>query len=90
MQFIQKGKEVIQIEPHVRSVAMFSNSANEDGLCGDYVEFLNNKYCDKNINEEWPKPNNKKRIEYHSEQLMLLLSGREVKWSEDGDKVKEV
>lgn len=34
MQFIQKGKEVIQIEPNVRSVAMFSNSANEDGLCG--------------------------------------------------------
>lgn len=43
--------------------------AINNGIKRDYVEFLNNKYCDKNINEEWPKPNNKKRIQYHSEQL---------------------
>lgn len=35
-------------------------------LAGDYVEFLNEKYLDKNINEEWPpKENYKTRFDYH-------------------------
>ena len=85
------GWRVMQIEPEVKHIASFPDF-NEfaKNIAYDYCSFLNNKYCDKDINKEWPKPNNKQRLQYHSEQLMLLLSGRKVKWSEDGDCIKEV
>lgn len=82
------GWHVIMCEPKVLHVASFPDShENGKAMAYDYCDFLNNKYCDKNINQEWPKPKNKKRLEYHAEQLMLLLSGGKVVWSEDGDEV---
>lgn len=34
-------------------------------VAGDYVEMLNEKYLDKNINEEWPPKDEEKYLDYH-------------------------
>lgn len=34
-------------------------------IAGDYVEFLNEKYLDKEINQEWPAPSEQEYMLYH-------------------------
>jgi len=57
-------------------------------LAGDYCEFLNNKYCDKEINKEWPPIDRESRIKYHKEQIQLLEGKEHIIWNEDGDGVE--
>jgi hypothetical protein len=57
-------------------------------LAGDYCEFLNSKYIDKNFNEEWGKVDVEARIKYHEEQIKILKSG-EYYWNENGDGVEQ-
>jgi predicted metal-dependent phosphoesterase TrpH len=61
---------------------------DEKNLIGDIADFLNDKYCDKEINMEWPKIDREKRIKYHEEQLKLLKGEDNLKWNEHGDKVE--
>ena len=59
-------------------------------LAGDITDFLNEKYIDKNINEEWGKIDVQARIKYHEEQLRMLKSGNPFTWTEHGNSVKEI
>ena len=59
-----------------------------DLLAGDIVDFLNEKYIDKNINEEWGEIDVEKRIEYHEEQIRILKSGKH-RWNKHGNGVIE-
>jgi hypothetical protein len=81
---------VMQIKPEQKTIAFFPTS-NEDslGLAHDYVDFLNDKYHDKEINKEWPKINRGERIKYHLEQLQLLTGDKMLVWNEHGTGVKE-
>lgn len=76
------GWEVIQILPEVRLIGTFwGNDEAKDyldievarAMAGDYVEFLNDKYFDKEINKEWPKPNNEERAKYHLEEAKKYI-----------------
>ena len=43
-------------------------------VAGDYVEFLNEKYMDKNINEEWPASIDKEaHLKYHLKRVCELV-----------------
>lgn len=55
-------------------------------VAGDICSFLNEKYIDKNINEEWGKINKEARIKYHEEQIRLLKSGK-YSWNRHGNGV---
>lgn len=39
-------------------------------LAGDYVEFLNEKYLDKEINAEWPPQDKELYLKYHLERAL--------------------
>lgn len=56
-------------------------------LVGDICDFLNDKYCDKEINAEWPEINPEERIKYHEEQIEILKSSKYV-WNEHGTGVE--
>ena len=56
-------------------------------LAGDYCDFLNDKYVDKEMNKEWGKIDVQKRIEYHEKQLEILKSG-DCFWNRHGNKVQ--
>lgn len=81
--------QVVQInmEPS-KVVAEFVGSDSEKTLsreiapavAGDYVEFLNEKYLDKEINAEWPPMNKMLYLKYHLERASELA--KEVKWQE--------
>jgi hypothetical protein len=88
---------VIEIYPENKIIAEFpfkkgvTNLYSKEiagALAGDYCEFLNNKYCDKEINKEWPRIDRESRIKYHEEQIRLLKSKENVSWNEDGDGVE--
>jgi hypothetical protein len=66
-------------------IAMFKDNS----LAHDYVDFLNDKYHDKEINKEWPRINRGERIKYHLEQLQLLTGDKMLVWNEHGTGVKE-
>ncbi|MBZ2166344.1 hypothetical protein [Methanobacterium spitsbergense] len=55
---------------------------------GDILYFLNDKYHDKNPNEEWPKIDREKRIKYHENQLKLLKSKNRITWNKHGTEVE--
>lgn len=66
--------KVVQVSPQPsKEICGFEGSDHEDyhdvevarALGGDYVEFLNEKYLDKGINEEWPIPDKKQHLQYH-------------------------
>lgn len=66
--------QVVQVIPQPSTiVAEFIGSNDEKYLdkeiaplmAGDYVEFLNEKYVDKKINQEWPAQDKKARLKYH-------------------------
>lgn len=39
-------------------------------VAGDYVEFLNEKYLDKGLNEEWPPKDKKLYFKYHLQKAL--------------------
>jgi hypothetical protein len=93
---------VIQIKPEYKEICEFTGQTkgceHDDlflspeiarALAHDYCDFLNEKYIDKNINEEWGKIDREARIEYHLEQLSLLNYKDNLKWNEHGNGVKE-
>lgn len=75
---------IMEIEPERKPIAGFLN----ENVAGDYVEFLNDKYCDKEINQEWPPINKEERIRYHLEQIELLKSDKPLRWNEHGNGVE--
>ena len=75
---------VFQLRPEVKFMAAFVDK----NMAGDYVDFLNDKYCDKEINQEWPPINKKERIRYHLEQIELLKSDKPLRWNEHGNGVE--
>lgn len=60
--------------------------SNARGLAEDYCDFLNDKYLDKKINEEWGKADIESRIKYHKEQIFNLKNGRTY-WNRHGNGV---
>ena len=69
-----KAWEVVEVTSSPSKViAYFPGYDNKDYLdleearqvAGDYVEFLNEKYIDKNINEEWPPKDPLLYYNYH-------------------------
>lgn len=89
--------QVIQIEPEYKEIADFTgmnsisnpfmNTSIAEALAHDYCSFLNEKYIDKNINEEWGKIDINARIKYHFEQIRKLQDKRELRWNSDGNGV---
>ena len=83
------------LEPNSKQIAKFYegkpdrllNEGIGQAMAGDYCACLNDKYLDKNINEEWPIINREIRIKYHREQLSLLLGQKSVYWSPHGNYV---
>jgi hypothetical protein len=45
-------------------------------VAGDIIDFLNEKYIDKNINEEWGKIDVEARIKYHEKMIEILKTGK--------------
>jgi len=86
-----KHYEVVLIQPSSKVIAKFEE--DEEGInklmAHDYCDFLNDKYCDKEVNKEWPKINRLARINYHLEQLSILINSERVVWGEHGNEVKE-
>jgi hypothetical protein len=54
----------------------------------DYCDFLNDKYCDKEINEEWPSIDRKERIKYHLNEIEKLVDNKKLHWNEHGNGVE--
>ena len=53
-----KGWKVVQVKPQPPKLVAYFFGPTPDVaqlMAGDYVEFLNEKYFDKGINEEWPE-----------------------------------
>lgn len=76
--------EVVQIKPEHKRIAIFYDDV---GMAYDYCDFLNDKYVDKNVNEEWGKIDRLKRIEHHENQLKLLRSDNRLHFNEHGNEV---
>jgi hypothetical protein len=84
------GWRVMQIEPETKHIASFPDVNDfSKAMAHDYCDFLNDKYCDKEINKEWPQINRYERIKYHLEQLQLLRSDKKLHWNEHGTGVEE-
>ncbi|MCE7699518.1 MAG: hypothetical protein K8E24_012175 [Methanobacterium paludis] len=60
--------QVLQIEPEAKLISTFLNK----NLAGDYVDFLNDKYVDKEINQEWPTINKRRKdkIPFRTNQII--------------------
>lgn len=79
--------KIIQVEPVFRDICTFVDDPFISCLSGDIVDFLNDKYVDKNINEEWFYPDREARIKYHKEQLKILENEKPVCYTEHGNGV---
>ena len=89
--------QVVKIdkEPHI-VIAVFHGDDKEGFLskelapllAGDYCDFLNDKYVDKDFNEEWGKIQRERRIKYHKEQLKLLEDNGQ--WNEHGNGIEAI
>lgn len=77
---------MIIIEPSLENLLRLI--LEHPNLIGDICDFLNDKYIDKNIDEEWPKVDVKARIKYHEEQIKILKGGK-YSWNEHGNGVKQ-
>ena len=80
--------KILQIDEKYKIIGYFPDDGISPLIAEDYVEFLNDKYIDKEINEEWGVINRKERIKYHLEQLSKLTSDKELSWTEYGNGVK--
>lgn len=88
MKFIVNDKCEIVYIPYGLVIATINpNIEHAEGLAGDYCDFMNDKYFDKNINEEWGKIDHLKRIEYHLEQIHILMKGN-ANWNKHGNGVE--
>lgn len=82
----EKYTEVLQLEPEVKTIAIFYDNV---GMAYDYVEFLNDKYCDKNVNAEWETIDRPARIKHHLEQIELLKNEKRLYYNSHGNEVKK-
>ena len=57
-------------------------------LAGDYCDFLNEKYIDKEFNKEWREVDVDARVKYHEEQIEMLKRGNYT-WNRHGTGVEE-
>jgi hypothetical protein len=88
-----KTWDVVRIDPKPRViVAQFVGGFESEGyipmeiaplLAGDYCDFLNDKYVDKEFNAEWGSVNVKERIQYHKNQIEKLKIGK-FSWNSHG------
>lgn len=69
-------------------MAYFPNTAVGLAMAHDYCDFLNDKYCDKEINEEWPSIDRKERIKYHLNEIEKLVDNKKLHWNEHGNGVE--
>ena len=63
---------------------------NDRYVAGDYVDFLNDKYVDKEMHKEWGKVNVAKRIIYHAAELIKLSHYKHFYYNDHGNEVKVV
>ena len=64
--------------------------SSEEAKCvgGDIIAFINDKYVDKNVMEEWGKINRQKRIKYYERQVEKLERLENISWNEHGNGVE--
>jgi len=91
MKFKVSDKEdmILIIEPEVENligVECLSEKARQ--VLGDIIEFLNFKYIDKEINDEWGKVNVEARIIEHLKQIDALMNIKNPLWNEHGNGVE--
>ena len=87
--FEEEGKvNIYRVRPDFCFICGFNEDQFISPVAGDIVEFLNDKYVDKNMNEEWYHPDREARIKYHEEQLKILRSGKPIGYTEHGNGVK--
>lgn len=90
MKFIAKERagftEIIQLLPKYETIAIFYDKV---GMGYDYVDFLNDKYVDKEVNAEWGEIDRLKRIQHHEKQIKLLKGNKRLCFNEHGNEVKE-
>lgn len=80
--------KITEIGKESKMVACFPTGEIGRLMAGDYCDFLNDKYCDKEINEEWPKIDRETRINYHTDQIIKLKKKDFVRWNEHGTGVE--
>jgi len=83
-----KGYWEVYSPQKLEIIIRFEDTAIGFAMAHDYCDFLNDKYCDKEINAEWPGVDRKKRIEYHLEEIKKLVNEDMLGWNEHGDGVK--
>lgn len=59
-----------------------------ESLAHDICDFLNDKYFDKNINEEWKEIDRKDRIRYLLQQAFILSNDDRISWNRHGNGVE--
>jgi hypothetical protein len=64
--------------------------SSEEAECvgGDILAFINDKYVDKNVMEEWGKIDRQKRIKYYKRQIEKLENLEKISWNEHGTGVE--
>lgn len=77
---------IYQISPNIRPICPFEDKYS--CLAGDICDFLNDKYCDKNVNEEWGRVKRLKRIKYHFLELIKLIFHKYSRYNEHGNGVE--
>lgn len=92
MKFIVKEHptRIIMVKPKVDSICSFKNKYS--CLAWDIVDFINDKYWDKEINKEWPKISLEEQLKYHESQVEILKeaikTGKSLRWNEHGNGVE--
>ncbi len=79
------GNKVLELE--INTQVEKRESETSLAVMGDILDFLNEKYIDKNINEEWGRVDVDARIKYHEEQIKILKSGNG-HWNRHGNGVE--
>ena len=86
LEFIIHNDYIICLDMSL-NIGPFETDEASMNVMGDICDFLNDKYIDKNINEEWGKIDINKRIKYHEEQIEILKK-ENPHWKEHGNGVK--
>ena len=90
MRFMIKNNEnnpyIVSFESSTLKIIV-KGTEEEQNIVGDICDFLNDKYIDKEINQEWPEINPEERIKYHREQIKKLENGS-CAWNEHGTGVE--
>lgn len=76
---------ILLVDPEIRDFIKVECLSEESRqVLGDFLDFLNDKYVDKNINEEWADVSREKRIDHLLEELDILLFNKYCFWNKHG------